>query len=308
MGKKTKFTCDPTEVIHLKAEKKRPSDYHCSCPFCKVYAGRLVRVDGTPYHRLERRAYYSDIDQKHIAKTPLHIARWAVQQYSLPGGWVIDPTMGAGTTAVEALNHGRNAFGVELEFSDVANRNATQAAFGKVPAPNFVIVKGDVRNLAAILDKLREDPGRHLPKQFDLAVNNPPYFGSGDQGQKTPIEARKKGAAIVNYTYGRDQNFAFLDEKGSYYTAIQVMYQDVFNNLKPGARLVIGIKDMMQNKQAYLLHQKIGERCLAVGFEFEKMVLLKHHPTTMFMNTYPKRFPEIRIPFYQTILVFRKPE
>jgi hypothetical protein len=32
----------------------------------------------------------------------------------------------------------------------------------------------------------------------------------------------------------------------------------------------------------------------------------KHLPSTLFMNTYPKRYPEVKIPLYQTGTVLEK--
>ena len=93
-----------------------PSDY--SCPdgiYSDPFLGELKREDGTYYSRLERRKYYCKEEKAHIAKTPLHIARWAIQNYTDENDWILDPTIGAGTTAVEAIILKRNCFGVELE-------------------------------------------------------------------------------------------------------------------------------------------------------------------------------------------------
>src|ERR1700692_1665626 len=43
------------------------------------------------------------------------LARRAVETYSDPGGLVVDPMCGMGTTLVEAIDLGRRAIGVELE-------------------------------------------------------------------------------------------------------------------------------------------------------------------------------------------------
>lgn len=42
------------------------------------------------------------------------IARTLIQHYSVPGDWVLDPFMGAGTTVIEALAAGRRAIGVDI--------------------------------------------------------------------------------------------------------------------------------------------------------------------------------------------------
>ena len=83
---------------------------------------------GHGHSRLERRKYYDKAEGGkggHIAKTPLHVARWAIQQYSKPGDWVLDPTIGAGTTAVEAITQGRNVAGMEIEYGEVGRRRTS---------------------------------------------------------------------------------------------------------------------------------------------------------------------------------------
>src|SRR6266571_2195336 len=116
------------EPVHV-FRGQRPSDYHCTCDYCTRPIGELRRADGEYYSRLERRGYYSDAETRredgsgHIAKTPLHIARWAIQQYTKIGDWVLDPTIGAGTTAVEALTQGRSVAGMELEYGEVLRAN-----------------------------------------------------------------------------------------------------------------------------------------------------------------------------------------
>lgn len=282
------------ENVNLEKRKTLPKDYHCKCSYCKKFMGTLVRPDGTKYSRNDRRKYYSKAEiaktdgskDGHIAKTPLHIARWAVQQFTKPGNWVLDPTMGAGTTGVEALRHGCNVEGVEIQFVDVIQQNwAVNNPFNR----EAVIHHGDARSLAGMLPKRR---------RYDLVVNNPPYSGDVSQiGQ---------GGALYDYDKTLN-NLAFLKEGAEYYDTMQRIYAECVKHLKPGGRLVIGVKDMMKNKAPYMLHQGLAECVNAIpGLEYEGMVLLPHYPTTLFMNTYPKRYPEIQIPMYQTVLVFRK--
>lgn len=309
-----------TEVVNLKMTKAPPDDYHCRCRFCSEgFKGVLVRKDGTPYSRLDRNAYYSKAeriktgDEKkgnekeggHVAKTPLHAARWAVQAFSKPGGWVLDPTMGAGTTAVEALNHGRNAFGVELQSIEVIRENV---AVNNPHGMKFHVEHGDARFLAEIMeDKLPDD------LLFDLVINNPPY--SGDERAQTnsklgadPRDANGKSMKI--YTVGYDRslpNLAFLKEGKEYWDTMATIYAAACDRLASGGHFVVGVKDQMRNKVADELHRKFAEVLEAIpGMRFEGMVALPHYPTTLFMNTYPKWHPGTRVPMHQSIVVFRK--
>lgn len=281
------------EVVHLQYPGQLPDDYHCNCAFCTKFLGVLMRRDGTFYNKLDRNRYYSKGEQPHVAKTPLHVARWCIQRFSKPGDWVLDPTMGAGTTAVEAVNHGRNAAGVELQFSDIVLMNL--GAQTNVEETEVRIESGDARELRKLLwDNWREKP------KFKLVVNNPPY--SGDEAQKVFKVGGKKA-----YDHSIKENLAFLKENDGYYQTMGEIYAECVEMMEPGGHICIGVKDMCRNKQPYMLHYFLSmllhdNRDL----DYVGMALLPHYTPTLFMSTYGKKFPEAMVPRYQTITVFKK--
>jgi site-specific DNA-cytosine methylase/DNA modification methylase len=297
--KKHKGKADPLEVINLKPGKI-PGDYHCNCKFCKRYGGLLIRKDGTYYNKFERYTYYSseersrDLKKFHIALTPIHVARWCIQNLSKENDWVMDPTIGGGTTAVEAVNHNRKVFGIEIQKSnyDLTLKNLKAARVGK---ENFVIIRDDAINIALHL--------KALNKKFSLVINNPPY--SGDERNDRLI-IRNIGKT---YRYDRSvNNLAFLKEGDEYFDSIEKIYSQAIQWLKKGGHFCIGVKDMLRGGKPFLLHYLLGG-LLEKYLSFEKMVLLPHYPPTLFMNTYHKRYPQFantKVPRYQTILVFRK--
>jgi DNA modification methylase len=277
------------EPVHMKTGKL-PRDYVGRSRFAKRYMGELVRPDGQHYNRNERRKYYAKIEEPHPAKTPLHIARWAIQEFTKTNDWVLDPTIGAGTTAVEALRMGRNVAGLEIEFIEVIEANiAANNPFDK----KFRIVHGDAREIAQHISDLR----------FSLVVNNPPY--SGDLRQHGP--AVKKDGKWDNKSRFYDSKFAnlaFLGENAEYWEAMDSVYAQCIARLKKGGHFVVGVKDMMKNKKPFLLHERFGQ-LLEQRLEYVGMTVLRHYPPTLHLNTYEKRYG-VRPPLYQTILVFKK--
>jgi hypothetical protein len=193
-----------------------PDDYHCDCSFCRKVIGELRPADGSYYSRLERRQYYdpregqSNSGMAHIAKTPLHIARWAVQAYTNPGDWVLDPTIGAGTTAVESITQGRSAAGMELEFTPILKENVARALSRAPDGVTAHVAEGDARNISDIL--------ADIPAPT-LVINNPPY--SGDVSMPSP-GPRGRGKEFrdeeITYQYNTDlPNLAFLKEGPEYW-------------------------------------------------------------------------------------------
>lgn len=305
-----------TELVHMKMSGLPPADYGCRCRFCSTgFKGVLVRKDGTPYSRLDRNRYYSPVERikpgeeekskGHVSKTPLHAARWAIQTFTKPGDWVMDPTMGAGTTAVEALNHNRNAFGVEIQYIDVIEANV---AANNPHGRKFCIIHGDARELS-----------RHLAENvpgvlFDLIVNNPPYSGDeraqmNEKLGKDPKDA--EGRSMKVYTVGYDRQFdnlAFQKEGPKYWEDLQAIYAAAAASLRVGGRFVIGVKDQVRGGKSDQLHRQMAEVLERIGLAFEGVVLLPHHPRTFFMNLHRKNHPDADTPLYQSIIVFRKPE
>jgi DNA modification methylase len=70
-----------------------------------------------------------DDDEKHVCPLQLEVIRRCVRLYSNPGELVLDPFMGIGSTAVVAVEQGRNAVGFELKESywKLAERNVRRA-------------------------------------------------------------------------------------------------------------------------------------------------------------------------------------
>lgn len=274
-----------------------PDDYYCRCTYCQLYLGELRPADGSYYSRLERRKYYDQIERGkggHIAKTPLHVARWAIQTYSKPGDWVLDPTIGAGTTAVESLLQERNVAGMEIEYGDVLQANIKKAIHDGVKAK---IGLGDARNIGEFLGD----------QKFQLVINNPPY--SGDVSMPSPkgdLRGKEHRHLETKFKYDKDlPNLAFLKEGDEYWREMKAIYGACIDHLTPRGHFVTGIKDMMRDRQPFPLHCDFCDLLASLGMTFVGTALLKHYPGTLFLNTYFKRYG-VHPPYYQTISVFRK--
>lgn len=63
--------------------------------------------------------------RRHPAPYPLELAKRLIQMFSFVGDTVLDPFLGAGTTTLAAMQHGRNSIGYEIdpEYFQLAKRN-----------------------------------------------------------------------------------------------------------------------------------------------------------------------------------------
>jgi 16S rRNA G966 N2-methylase RsmD len=113
------------------------------------------------------------------------LARRAVETYSDPGGLVVDPMCGIGTTLVEAIDLGRRAIGVELEsrWAKLATANIEHAHENPRTRSLAQVAEGDGRQLARVLTtqarRLVSPEDRTVRRMAygvaDLILTSPPY-------------------------------------------------------------------------------------------------------------------------------------
>jgi DNA modification methylase len=270
-----------------------PEDYHCECEYCKKYKGVIYKSNGDMFSARKRIGYRKL--SSHIAKTPFGIALFAVETFTKEGDYILDPTMGIGTSGVEAKKQGRIPIGIELN-----------PHWGRVAAFNMQGHPGKHKmHIGNVLDWrsiLQRDP----PVQ--MIINNPPY--SGDENVSIKVEDGEiveREQHAYSETYGG--NLAFLKENKKYWEIFRNLYNGLAEEkLLTGGYFVIGVKDMVNNKKPYLLHKKFCDIMDKKLFRFTGTWLLPHYPRTLFMNTYPKWYPEVKVPMYQTICVFQRRE
>jgi SAM-dependent methyltransferase len=121
---------------------------------------------------VQRRGKYHPESVQHPAKMLPAIVQHAVQTYTRPGGLVLDPMCGIGTTLVEALHLGRAAVGVEYEtrWAGLARENIALARAAGFDSEAQVYT-GDARKLPTLLPD-------ELQGRVDLVVTSPPYGDS----------------------------------------------------------------------------------------------------------------------------------
>lgn len=185
-------------------------------------------------HRQRSDAYVAG--KAHPAKMWPHIAATAIARYSRPGEVVLDPMCGVGTTLVEAIQQGRNAYGVDLEseWVDLARANV-DAAMQAHPGAWGEVVQGDAANLGRLL----EDQRLRVP--VDMVLTSPPY-GAVTHGQ--PDTSRVTGGKIRNrahrYSTGRPKPESLATSSASRLQAdLEAVFAGCLVALKPGGFAVV---------------------------------------------------------------------
>jgi hypothetical protein len=261
------------------------------------------------YHAKAKETYFPkpNPEDKHLDAGHFQGYRWAIHNFTEPGDWVLDPTVGTGTAIIEAINNDRNAIGVELEYPHIAqnNINAQKShASGK-----YLFRQGDAKHIGEYLDQWGIQKG-----SLSLILNGTPYPTLGSVSSDSPerVSWNDNGG---KREYHRNENFDYNHEDNigkkrgeEFWNLVNTMYSQSLEYLKPGGYFITIIKDMTRNKQPYLLHKMVTDEVLANNSDMEYFgsYIHKHWPPTLHMLTYPKKFPEVALPTYQTAIVLRK--
>ncbi|MBF9132753.1 site-specific DNA-methyltransferase [Plantactinospora sp. S1510] len=178
---------------------------------------------------VQRRGRYVPESVKHPARMLPAIAAHAIHAYTQPGDLVVDPMCGIGTTLVEAVHAGRDAFGIEYEpqWSNIADANIhhahSQGATGRAS-----VIRGDATRLVSLVPAA-------LTGQAALVVTSPPY-GPTVHGLVRPGEG---GVVKHDDRYGEDKgNLAYRDLTGLADGFAQILH-GCATLLRPGGVVVV---------------------------------------------------------------------
>ncbi|MEU5554257.1 DNA methyltransferase [Micromonospora sp. NPDC047793] len=180
---------------------------------------------------VQRRGRYVPESVKHPARMLPAIAAHAIGAYTQPGDLVLDPMCGIGTTLVEAVHAGRDAFGIEYEpqWSNIADANIRHAhdhgASGRAS-----VIRGDATRLMSLVPKA-------LTGQVALVVTSPPY------GPTVHGLVRPSADGVVKYddryNDGHDRgNLAYRDLTGLADGFAQIL-RGCATLLRPGGVVVV---------------------------------------------------------------------
>ena len=290
-----------TDKLHHRMDI--PEDYHGKDIIIGDWLGEVYHTPTDQYYTQSTRSqyYFPDVKpeggfDKHICPGHWSGYRWAVQQFTNPGDYVLDPTVGTGTAVVESMNHGRHGVGIELEFSEITRRTI-QVQVDRGATGNGTIIEGDARDLHEhVVDQM-----------FDMVINGTPYPVLGGGQSDAPERGMTSKGLGASIQYQKDKNVGVLKGK-VYWETILAIYTAAIDKLKPGGKFITLIKDPTQKKAPWLLHKMVAELLMEnLPVKPYGTFVHKHLPQTLFMNTYPKQWPDAKqIPLYQTGTVLEK--
>ncbi len=191
---------------------------------------------------------------RHPAKFPETLAQDFVTFFTKPGGTVLDPMAGTGSTLVACLRSGRNSFGVELNsaYAELARQiiqDERAALKGTADDLQAEVFTGDSAHLAEM----------DLPP-IDYVLTSPPYWNMlRARGAQTQKKRRAADELDVYYSddpadVGNIDRYAvFLDRLVEIYAQLQAV-------LKPKSYITIIVKNVKKQGKIYPLAWDLASR------------------------------------------------
>jgi DNA modification methylase len=178
----------------------------------------------------------------HPATFPESLAEEFISFFTNPGGWILDPFLGSGSTLVAARCTGRNGVGIELYpyFASFAEKRVSQSS-------------GNTSNVVLVGDSTESVPrlttmGFPL---FDLCITSPPYW---HQLSMTGERTRERTSKNLRLTYGGDsKDLGNIRDYKAFLRSQEKIFNRVYKVMKPGGYLVVITNNVYWKKRLYPL-------------------------------------------------------
>ena len=199
----------------------------------------LLRAD-----ELEAERPAGQVDDVHFTEA---LAAAVVEDTTDPGGVVLDPFAGYGTTLAVAGRLGRRALGVELL--------PEHAAVARSRSPGAVVVEGDARRLTALLTDVLDAP-------VDLVLTSPPYMTRVGHPEN-PLTG-----------YATDDG-----HYPSYLREVSAVFAQVAALLRPGGHAVVNVANLATDDVVTPLAWDVGRAVSEhLRFRGETFLCWDRHP------------------------------
>jgi modification methylase len=214
----------------------------------------------------QRAGRYLPASTAHPAKMLPELARRIIAEYAPPGGLVVDPMCGIGTTLVEAAALHRHAVGVELEarWAELACANL-RFGLPDEQARRSQVRLGDARLLPQVLGD--------LAGTVDLVATSPPYGGDVGMIDKPAWLAGRSLCRRDTLNYSTDHANLGHARGDRYLAELAEVYEGCFAVLRPGGLLVVVTKNLRRRGRVLDLATITVELATQAGFAYLQRVV-----------------------------------
>jgi len=264
------MTTSPEPMTDIEQQAAAALSRHLTPEYLAGGVPVSVWLTGQQVSRHQRAGRYSPESIAHPAKMLPSIAKQAIETYTKPGQFVLDPMCGIGTTIAEAARLGRIGLGVEYEhrWAVMARRNLELAAEQGAPGDGK-IWRADSRNLPP-------DLADTFAGRVGLVLTSPPY-GKANHGQ-VAVEGRAGHRGAVekwDHRYGEDRGNLGRRSARIQLAGFTDILRAVRPLLAPGARVAVTARPYRQHGHLVDLPSAVFAAGRAAGLvPVERLVVL----------------------------------
>ncbi|MEO6667301.1 MAG: DNA methyltransferase [Nitrospiria bacterium] len=204
-----------------------------------------------------------------------HVPRNLIIRYTRPGGFVLDPMCGGGTTLVEARLLGRDAVGFDINQEAVSRTARALNAVPADPTAEQSVWRGDARHLTGIANET-----------VDLVTLHPPY------------------ANMIRYSDNTEGDLSLMNE-ALFYDALSQVAAEARRVLRPNGHCAVLMGDTRRRKHVVPLSFHTLQVFLGTGLLLREHVIKIQHNTTS-----AARWPgahDFLLLAHENLFIFRNP-
>lgn len=236
------------------------------------------------------------IEKQHPAPFSFQDVSRLIRMLTKPGGRVLDPFNGVGSTLKACALDGREGVGFELypHFAELSRKRLETEIPVDLAVPAQTIYEGDSRILAS---KLPVD-------SIDLIVTSPPYWGilNKKADHKVKSERVEKG---LKTNYGDDsRDLGNIESYDDFIEELATTLAACSEALKPKGYMALVIGDFRHKSRYYMFHADIVRALEPHGFVLQALNVLYQRHKRVFPYGYPYAYvPNVH---HQNIVILRK--
>lgn len=220
-----------------------------------------------------------------------------IRMFTKPGGVVLDPFSGIGSTLKACALEGRQGIGFEL-YPDFAELTATRLA-KEVPTEVLAgnpqtILNGDSRALGKQLE----------PDSVDFIVTSPPYWSILNKKSDHKVKQTREAHGLVTNYGDDDRDLGNIDDYEEFIEVLGDTLATAGAALKHKGYMAIIVGDFRHGSRYYMFHADIARAMEARGFSLQAMNVLYQRHKRVFPYGYPYAYvPNVH---HQNIIIMRK--
>lgn len=236
------------------------------------------------------------IERQHPAPFSYQDVARLIRMFTKPGGRVLDPFNGVGSTLKACALDGREGVGFELYpyFAELTKiRLETELPQDREYLPQ-TILEGDARILATKLDE----------ESLDLIVTSPPYWGILNKKADHKVKSERVDQGLKT-NYGDDsRDLGNIDSYEDFIEDLADTLGECGRALKHKGYMALIVGDFRHKSRYYMFHADIARALEERGFTLQAMNVLWQRHKRVFPYGYPYAYvPNVH---HQNIVILRK--